>query len=40
VPLRRDLFEFENPADPNAPLPLHEAGPVEGRAAIGPEVRF
>ncbi len=40
VPLERDLFEFENPAAPNAPLPLHQAGPVEGRAAIGPEVRF
>jgi hypothetical protein len=40
VPLQRDLFEFDNLENPNAPLPLHEAGPVEGRAAIGPEVRF
>jgi hypothetical protein len=38
IPLRRDTFEFDNPR--GAALPLHEAGPVEGRAAIGPEVRF
>jgi len=40
VPLERDTFQFDNPDNPNAPLPLHQAGPVEGRAAIGPEVRF
>jgi hypothetical protein len=38
VPLRRDNFVIYNLVQ--APLQLHEAGPVEGRAAIGPEVRF
>jgi len=39
VPLERDTFQFDNPSG-GAAIPLHQAGPVEGRAAIGPEVRF
>jgi hypothetical protein len=35
IPWWRDPFVFENLS-----TPLHEAGPVEGRATIGPEVRF
>ena len=35
IPWWRPPFVFENLS-----TPLHEAGPVEGRAAIGPEVRF
>jgi len=36
VPLERDTFVIDNVGG----AALHEAGPVEGRAAIGPEVRF
>ncbi len=37
VPLRRDVFTFG--AGPSAPT-IHEAGIIEGRAWMGPELRF
>jgi hypothetical protein len=40
VPLERDAFQFQFDNPNAAPVGLHQAGPVEGRAAIGPEVRF
>jgi hypothetical protein len=35
IPFIRDQFSLDN-----STIPIHQAGPVEGRASLGPELRF